>query len=69
MIGKSHRFLGVLILGSNHVLGLTSFLVIRMWFGKAVEDFNQAIIEGGNNAPQLIAQLSNGFTSTCSCSP
>ena len=35
-----------------------------MWFGKAVEDFNTAIIEGGNNAPQLIAQISNGFTST-----
>jgi len=68
MIGKSPRFLGGLILDSNRVLGLTSFLVIRMWFGKAVEDFNRAIIEGGTNAPQLIAQLSNGFTSTCSCS-
>jgi hypothetical protein len=67
MTGKP-RFLGDLSQCSNHLLGLTSFLVIRMWFGKAVEDFNQAIIEGGNNAPQLIAQLSNGFTSTCSCS-
>ena len=68
MTGKFLRFLRGLSLGSNRVLGLTSFLVIRMWFGKAVEDFNQAIIRGGNNAPQLIAQLSNGFTSTLSCS-
>jgi hypothetical protein len=68
MTGKPPRFLGGLSQRSNHVLGLTSFLVIRMWFGKAVEDFNQAIVDGGNNAPQLIAQLSNGFTSTCSCS-
>ncbi|KAI0257522.1 hypothetical protein BJV78DRAFT_1278032 [Lactifluus subvellereus] len=43
-------------------LGLTSFLVIRMWFGKAVEDFNKAITHGGSNAPHLIAQTSNGFT-------
>jgi hypothetical protein len=34
-----------------------------MWFGKAVEDFNKAILQGGNNAPQLIAEISNGFTS------
>jgi len=33
-----------------------------MWFGKAVEDFNTTIQEGGNNGPHLIAQLSNGFT-------
>jgi uncharacterized protein YybS (DUF2232 family) len=51
------------------VLGLTSFLVIRMWFGKAVEDFNKAIVEAGNSAPHLIAQLSNGFTSTFFCTP
>jgi hypothetical protein len=45
------------------VLGLTSFLIIRMWFGKAIEDFNKAIAQGGNNAPHLIAQTGNGFTS------
>ncbi|KAI9455857.1 hypothetical protein F5148DRAFT_1225366 [Russula earlei] len=44
------------------MIGLTSFLVIRMWFGKAVEDFNTAIVDGGDNAPPLIAQISNGFT-------
>jgi hypothetical protein len=64
MIGKSlvRIFLGI-DQGSNYGLGLTSFLVIRMWFGKAVEDFNKAILQGGNNAPQLIAEISNGFTS------
>jgi len=63
LTGKSPRFLRDLVRGANHVSGLTSFLVIRMWFGKAVEDFNNAIAKGGTNAPQLIAQLSNGFTS------
>jgi hypothetical protein len=38
-----------------------------MWFGKAAEDFNGAILGGGNNAPQLIAEISNGFTSTFFC--
>ena len=63
MTGKSPHFLGDFVRDSNHVSGLTSFLVIRMWFGKAVEDFNNAIVQGGANEPQLIAQLSNGFTS------
>lgn len=44
------------------MIGLTAFLVIRMWFGKAVEDFNKAITESGSGAPQLIAQTGNGFT-------
>lgn len=46
----------------SFMIGLTSFLVVRMWFGKAVEDFNKGIQEAGNNAPQLIAATSNGFT-------
>ncbi|KAN0125131.1 hypothetical protein V8E52_001683 [Russula decolorans] len=46
----------------SFMIGLTSFLVVRMWFGKAVEDFNRGIQEAGNNAPQLIAATSNGFT-------
>jgi hypothetical protein len=40
-----------------------------MWFGKAVEDFNRGIQEAGNNAPQLIAATSNGFTSMLFCIP
>ncbi|KAI0307836.1 hypothetical protein B0F90DRAFT_71320 [Multifurca ochricompacta] len=44
------------------MIGLTAFLVIRMWFGKAVEDFNKSITKIGSSAPHLIAQTSNGFT-------
>lgn len=34
-----------------------------MWFGKAVEDFNTSISEGGNGGSQLVAATSNGFIS------
>ncbi|KAA1472594.1 hypothetical protein DENSPDRAFT_191312 [Dentipellis sp. KUC8613] len=44
------------------MIGLTAFLVLRMWFGKAVEDFNRAIQEAGKSAPQLVASTNNGFT-------
>ena len=40
-----------------------------MWFGKAVEDFNAAISEGGKNSPQLVAATSNGFVSEYSLLP
>jgi len=43
------------------MIGLISFLIIRMWFGKAVEDFNNAVELQGDRAPQLIAEISNGF--------
>ncbi|KIP12002.1 hypothetical protein PHLGIDRAFT_17796 [Phlebiopsis gigantea 11061_1 CR5-6] len=43
------------------MVGFTSFLVIRMWFGKAVEDFNDAILTGGHDSPALVAATSNGF--------
>ncbi|KAI0778154.1 hypothetical protein BD413DRAFT_507153 [Trametes elegans] len=43
------------------LIGITSFLIIRMWFGKAVEDFNRDISKEGSSAPQLIAATSNGF--------
>ena len=42
--------------------GISSFLVIRLWFGKSVDDFNQSIELEGDNGPHLIAGLSNGFT-------
>ncbi|KAF9651388.1 hypothetical protein BDM02DRAFT_3154396 [Thelephora ganbajun] len=44
------------------MIGVSSFLVIRLWFGKAVDDFNQTIELEGDNGPHLIAELSNGFT-------
>ncbi|KAF8814305.1 hypothetical protein BYT27DRAFT_7156930 [Phlegmacium glaucopus] len=44
------------------LIGLTTFLVIRMWFGKAVEDFNASITSQGQQGPNLIAAIGNGFT-------
>ncbi|KAK1227672.1 hypothetical protein PQX77_009297 [Marasmius sp. AFHP31] len=43
-------------------IGITSFLIMRMWFGKAVEDFNKSIQRMGDKGPQLIASDSNAFT-------
>ena len=47
----------------SHHLGLTAFLIIRMWFGKAVDDFNASIISQGQQGPKLIAATGNAFTS------
>ncbi|KAH8120363.1 hypothetical protein DFH11DRAFT_1559742, partial [Phellopilus nigrolimitatus] len=44
------------------MIGLTSFLVIRMWFGKAIDDFNQGLAQLGKQGPSLIASTGNGFT-------
>ncbi|KAF8626524.1 hypothetical protein AX15_004829 [Amanita polypyramis BW_CC] len=44
------------------MIGLTAFTVVRMWFGKAVQDFNNFIISQGNSGPKLIANVGNGFT-------
>jgi hypothetical protein len=44
-------------------LGITSFLIVRMWFGKAVHDFNASILSQGSQAPQLVADTGNAFTS------
>ncbi|THH34064.1 hypothetical protein EUX98_g51 [Antrodiella citrinella] len=43
------------------MIGITCFLIIRMWFGKAVEDFNMTVITEGSNSAQLVATTSNGF--------
>ncbi|KAI0963535.1 hypothetical protein AcW1_000583 [Taiwanofungus camphoratus] len=43
------------------MLGLVAFVVLYMWFAKAVQDFNDDIIREGSDAPQLIAATSNGF--------
>jgi len=44
------------------LVGLTAFLVVRMWFGKAVDDFNASITSQGQQGPKLIATTGNGFT-------
>jgi len=46
----------------SFLIGLTSFLIIRMWFGKAVEDFNSSLLVQAQQGPQLIASLGNAFT-------
>jgi len=43
-------------------IGLTSFLLLRMWFGKAVDDFNASIEAQGQQGPHLLASTGNGFT-------
>jgi hypothetical protein len=43
--------------------GLASFLIVRMWFEKAIDDFNNSIVSQGKNAPELVAAAGNGFTS------
>ena len=47
----------------NVCSGITSFLIVRMWFGKAVNDFNAGIQSQGSQAPQLVADTGNAFTS------
>jgi len=58
MLHRASAWVGLL----GFMIGLTSFLVIRMWFGKAVDDFNEAVTVSGSGAPQLIARTGNGFT-------
>jgi hypothetical protein len=44
------------------LIGITASLVIRMWFGKAVEDFNNSIISQGQQGAKLVASTGNAFT-------
>jgi len=46
----------------SFLIGITSFLILRMWFGKAVHDFNGTITLLGQDGPKLVANISNGFT-------
>jgi len=47
---------------SGFAIGSTAFAGLRMWFGKAVDDFNQSIVEQGDQASLLVASTGNGFT-------
>ena len=62
MIGTSLKYPSRELRLKQIPAGISSFLVIRMWFGKAVDDFNQSIELEGANGPHLIAGVSNGFT-------
>jgi hypothetical protein len=44
------------------MIGLTSFLILRMWFGKAVRDFNTSVEIQGKQGPNLLAETGNAFT-------
>ncbi|KAF8898703.1 hypothetical protein BD779DRAFT_30792 [Infundibulicybe gibba] len=44
------------------IIGLTSFLIVRMWFGKAIQDFNNSIQAQGQQGPKLVASTGNAFT-------
>jgi len=46
----------------SFLIGVGSFLIIRMWFGKAVLDFNASIVAQGQQGPKLIASIGNAFT-------
>ncbi|OSD03464.1 hypothetical protein PYCCODRAFT_1434367 [Trametes coccinea BRFM310] len=56
-IQRATAWIGLL----GFLIGITSFLILRMWFGKAIDDFNSDISKEGSDAPQLIAATSNGF--------
>lgn len=61
MIGTYIASLALRLLSAP--LGITSFLILRMWFGKAADDFNDSIVLQGSNGPQIIASVGNAFTS------
>jgi len=44
------------------MIGITAVLIVRIWFEKAIDDFNQSIIAQGKNGPELLAATGNGFT-------
>jgi hypothetical protein len=47
----------------SSLLGLASFVILRIYFGKTVEDFNGSIKAIGDGAPALVANTGNAFTS------
>jgi len=44
------------------IIGLIAFLILRLWFGKAVSDINRSIRSMGSSGPQLVANTGNAFT-------
>lgn len=57
-LNRAVAWLGLL----GFMIGLTSFLVVRMWFEKAITDFNSGIQSLGKDGPAVIASAGNGFT-------
>lgn len=48
---------------TSGITGFTAFLVLRMFFGKAADDFNAGLETLGDASPSLAAVIGNGFTS------
>jgi len=44
------------------IIGLTAFLIVRMWFGKAAQDFNATIAALGPQGPKITADTGSAFT-------
>ncbi|KIJ25607.1 hypothetical protein M422DRAFT_72114 [Sphaerobolus stellatus SS14] len=57
-VARSAAWVGLL----GYLIGITSFAINRMWFGKAVDDFNIQIAQMGKDGPDIQVNLSNGFT-------
>lgn len=60
MIQRISAWIGFL----GFIIGLTAFLVVRMWFGKAAQDFNSSIafsVSHDDGAPDLKVELGNGW--------
>ncbi|KZW02400.1 hypothetical protein EXIGLDRAFT_601897 [Exidia glandulosa HHB12029] len=58
MLGSFVAWAGVL----SWLILAAVYLVMRMWLGRSVEDINAQIVNLGKGAPQLHAEISNGFT-------
>ncbi|KAF9044728.1 hypothetical protein BDZ89DRAFT_158739 [Hymenopellis radicata] len=57
MIQRVSAWLGFI----GFLIGITAFLIVRMWFGKGVEDFNNSI-KIMTDQPKVKADNGNGFT-------
>jgi len=58
VVSRASAWLGLF----GFLIGMTVYLVLRLWFGKMALDFNQAITKQGTNGPQLVATVGNAFT-------
>lgn len=57
-VGSFVAWAGVL----NWLVLMAVYLVMRMWLGRAVADINAQVVNLGKEAPQLHAEVANGFT-------
>jgi len=58
LVQRSSAWIGVI----GFIIGLMAFLILRMWFGKSVDEFNRSIQALGSQGPPLVASVGNAFT-------